>query len=265
MKPLLKKMVGWEQRNEPEKAAFFQRFEFLRYRLVYLVSFLLCFFPIPLAFLLRVCLSDKQQPFEHDYGHTYGALFRRFKYRPIKLLEIGIGGYGKRLGGESLNAWQAYFPFATIVGCDIRDKSRLTTPRTNIYLLDQSSKVQLEELCKKEAPFDIIIDDGSHLSAHQIGTFEILYLALKPGGLYIVEDIQTSYWSHGGYDGASIKDAKFGGTCVGYFLKLAKYINHQEFMDFSGVDADMLELAKSIRQIIFEHNLIIVLKGDSSI
>jgi hypothetical protein len=261
MKPLLKKIVGWEQRSEPEKAAFFERFEFFRYRLFYLGSFLVCFFPIPLSFLLRVCLSDKHQPFEHAYGHTYGALFWRFKYRPIKLLEIGIGGYDKRLGGESINAWQAYFPFAAIIGCDNRDKSRLVTPRTNIYLLDQSSKVQLGELCKKEAPFDIIIDDGSHLSAHQIGAFEILYLALKSGGLYIIEDVQTSYWSDGGYDGASIKDAKFSDTCVGYFLRLAKYINHHELRDLSGVDADMHKLAKSIKQIIFEHNLIIVVKG----
>jgi hypothetical protein len=265
MKKMLKTIVGWEQKSEPEKAAFFQRFEFFRYRLFYLASFLLCFFPIPMAFLLRICLSDKQQPFEHDYGHTYGALFWRFKYRPIRLVEIGIGGYGNRLGGESLNAWQSYFPFATIIGCDIQDKSRLTTPRTKIYLLDQSSNVQLEEFCKKERPFDIVIDDGSHLSAHQIGTFKMLFTELKPRGLYIIEDVQTSYWSHGGYDGASIKDAKFDGTCVGYFLRLAKYLNHQEFMASSEVDGDMLALAKSIKQIIFEHNLIIMAKGDNLI
>src|SRR6266487_2878970 len=211
MKPTLKKMLGWDQRSEVERTVFFQRFEFFRYRLFYLASFLVCFFPIPLAFLLRVCLSDKHQSFEHGYGHTYDALFWRFKYRPIKLLEIGIGGYGKRLGGESLNAWQAYFPFATIIGCDIRNKTQLSAFRTKIYVLDQSSKAQLEELRDKERAFDIIIDDGSHLSSHQICTFETLFGALKSGGIYIIEDVQTSYWSHGGWDGARVGDPQFDG------------------------------------------------------
>jgi hypothetical protein len=178
----------------------------------------------------------------------------------LKLLEIGVGGYGKRLGGESLNAWQAYFPFATIIGCDIQDKTRLNTFRTKMYVLDQSSKVQLEELCERETAFDIIIDDGSHLSAHQISAFETLVGALKSGGLYIIEDVQTSYWSDG-WDGAPINDPRFDSTCVGYFLRLPKYINHREFRNFNATDADILELAKSVKQIIFEHNLIIITKG----
>jgi len=192
-------------------------------------------------------------------------LFWRFKYRRIKLLEIGLGRFEGRLGGESLNAWQAYFPFAKIIGCDIKDKTRLNTFRTKIYVLDQSSKVQLDKLCENEMAFDIIIDDGSHLSAHQICAFETLIYALNSGGLYIIEDVQTSFWSHSGWDGAPIGDSRFDSTCVGYFLRLAKHINHREFTNLHGTDAGMLELAKSVKQIIFEHNLIIVVKGDSSV
>jgi hypothetical protein len=43
--------------------------------------------------LLQGFRSDKHMPGWHRYGDTYGALFRRFKYRRVKLLEIGIGGY----------------------------------------------------------------------------------------------------------------------------------------------------------------------------
>src|SRR5262245_53113512 len=200
MKATLKKVLKWHQKSEQEKAAIFERWEVLRYRVLYIFSFLVCIFPIPLWFLLRFCLSDKHQPFEHQYGRTYDALFWRFKYKAVKLLEIGIGGYGKRIGGESLNAWQAYFPFATIIGCDIRDSSRLATPRTRIKILDQSSKCQLLELREKEGPFDIIIDDGSHLSLHQIGTFEALFGSVKTTGLYIIEDVQTSYWAQEPWD-----------------------------------------------------------------
>jgi hypothetical protein len=265
MKLILKQAIHWNRKSQAEKDRFLHRFETLRYRLLSLGSYVICFFPIPLRLLLQICLSDKHQINEHHYGYTYDALFRRFKYRRIKLLEIGIGGYGKRLGGESLNAWQAYFPFATIIGCDIEDKTRLSTFRTKIYMLDQSSKAQLEELREKENAFDIIIDDGSHLSSHQICAFETLFGALKSGGIYIIEDVQTSYWSHGGWDGACIGDPRFDRTCVGYFLRLAKHINYREFTDLFGTEAGMLELAKSVKQVIFEHNLVIVIKQDSSL
>lgn len=42
--------------------------------------------------------------------------------------------------------------------------------------------------------FDIIIDDGSHWPQHQIISFETLWKAVKPGGMYIVEDIETNWW-----------------------------------------------------------------------
>jgi hypothetical protein len=260
MKAILKKAVWWNHKSEAEKDRFLQRFEFVRYRLFYFFSYVICFFPIPLRLLLQVCGSDKHQCHAHQYGHTYDALLRRFKYKRIKLLEIGLGRHGKRLGGESLNAWQAYFPFAKIIGCDILDKTSLRTFRTKIYSVDQSSKVQLEELCKKETAFDIIIDDGSHFNAHQICAFETLIGNLTSEGIYIIEDVQTSFWSHSGWDGAPISDPRFDNTCVGYFLRLAKHINYREFENLYGSEAGMVELAKSIKQIIFEHNLIIVVK-----
>jgi hypothetical protein len=260
MKTIVKRVLGWDRKSDSEQTAFLGRYELLRYRLFWLASFVLCLVPIPLSLLLRMSLSDKHQPSEHQYGHTYGALFRRFKYRPIKLLEIGIGGNDRRLGGESLNAWQAYFPFARIIGCDIEDKRKLATPRTAIYRLDQSSREQLEELCRKEQPFDIIIDDGSHLSKHQLLSFMVLFPSLSPRGLYIIEDVQTSYWS-GGWEGAPVASPQFGNTCVGYFLELTKYINHREFKDLEGADLQMLQVAKTVEQVIFEHNLIIVRKA----
>jgi hypothetical protein len=265
MKPILKNVVGWNHKSETEKVQFLHRFERVRYRSLYLASFVLCLFPIPLRLILRICLSDKHQPSEHQYGYAYGELFWRFKYLPIKLLEIGVGGYADRIGGESLNAWQCYFPFATVVACDIKDKKQLAAPRTRIYQLDQSSTGQLEDLRRKELAFDIIIDDGSHLSAHQILTFRELFPALKPGGLYIIEDVQTSYWSFDGWDGAPVTSADFQRTCVGYFLRLASYINRAEFTSEEGLNIDLLNASKHVRQIIFEHNLIIIKKAHTLI
>ena len=60
------------------------------------------------------------------------------------------------------------------------------------------------------------------------------------------------------------RESEFSKTCVGYFLNLTRYINHTEFPDLDGVDQKALEFAKSIKQVIFEHNLIIVLKGSNA-
>jgi hypothetical protein len=44
-------------------------------------------------------------------------------------------------------------------------------------------------------PFDIILDDGSHKTHHQIISFGALFRdALKDGGCYMVEDVHTNYW-----------------------------------------------------------------------
>jgi hypothetical protein len=261
MKHLFKRIINLDKKTEVEQAAIFEKLDFLRYRLCYFASYAVCLLPIPVGLLLRASLSDKEQINGHRYGRTYSNLFWKMKYRPMKLLEIGIGGENRRLGGQSLNAWQAFFPFGRIVACDIRNKHRLATPRTLIYQLDQSSKEQLASLVQKEGEFDIIIDDGSHLNAHQVFTFENLYPALRRGGIYVIEDVQTSYWSFDYWDGAPVNSPEFSGTCVGYFLNLTKYINHAEFTTRKGVDEDMTKLAATVKQVMFEHNLIIVIKG----
>src|SRR5438445_13894138 len=47
----------------------------------------------------------------------------------------------------------------------------------------------LAELASKERPLDIIIDDGSHASVHQHLTLGVLFPSLKPGGLFVIEDL----------------------------------------------------------------------------
>ena len=62
-------------------------------------------------------------------------------------------------------------------------------------LLSSRFQFKIGVLHLGDAPFDIIIDDGSHVPWHQIFTLEsIFHTWLKPGGLYIIEDLETSYW-----------------------------------------------------------------------
>lgn len=252
-------------RPAPAKAAPSRERQLFRYRLASLHAALTCFLPRPLWKIFSLYWSDKHADRGHHYGFTYGECLRPFRYKRIKLLEIGVGGYQDALGGRSLLAWKAFFPFGRIVACDLLDKRELSTFRTKVYQVDQSSTEALSRLQDAEAPFDIVIDDGSHLNSHQILTFEKLFDSVTEGGLYIVEDVQTSFWPGEMFEvvwgGRHIDDPRFSQTCVGYFLEMAKYLNHAEFVPGERVDAKKLGLAKKIRRISFEHNLIIVVKG----
>jgi hypothetical protein len=224
------------------------------------IASLLSLVPIPLPRILALFGSDKQRPGQHDYGKTYQRLFRGLRYRRLKILEIGV------LTGDSLLAWRAYFPRAVTVGLDIEDKRALAMgDKTRLYQGDQSSAADLNRVCAAEGPFDIVIDDGSHQSRHQLFSFLQVFPHITDGGLYVIEDVQTSFWSgvviRTQWDGRHITDPKFAHTCYGWFLDLARYLNHAEFETFDGIDSQKMELGQQTRRIVFEHNIIVVEKG----
>jgi hypothetical protein len=227
------------------------------------IAALLSLAPIPLPRILAVFGSDKQRPGVHSYGGTYEELFHHLRYRQLKILEFGI------LSGDSLLAWRAYFPRAVTVGFDIRDKRALAAgKKTRVYQGDQGSTDDLKRVCTAEGPFDVVIDDGSHQSRHQLLSFLWVFPHVKDGGLYVIEDVQTSFWSGivGGvqWDGQHITDPQFADTCYGWFLDLAKYANHAEFETLDGASAQKLQLGQQIRRITFAHNMIIVEKAPNT-
>lgn len=232
------------------------------YRDRYRIAGLLSLLPMRLPKILKLFGSDKQRPGEHSYGATYDASFRPFRYKKIKILEIGL------LTGASLLAWRCYFPFATTIGIDIEPKPEMAGSRTRIYTADQSSAVDLAMVAAKEGTFDIIIDDGSHQNEHQIFTFYQLFDSLRDGGVYVIEDVQTSFWpgevATFQWDGRHISDPEFHRTCYGEFLELAKYLNQAEFLTQEDTDPRRMAFGRRITRIAFEHNLIFVWKGSNN-
>ncbi len=95
--------------------------------------------------------------------------------------------------------WQDYFTKANIIGIDIDERFKLNekkfSDRVKIYIGDQIDEKFLDKVCK-DKQFEVIIDDGGHKMSQQIGSFKILWKYLKPGGLYIIEDLHTCYHDH---------------------------------------------------------------------
>jgi demethylmacrocin O-methyltransferase len=180
--------------------------------------------------------SDKWA--DHWYTPHYDRHFAPLRDRRVKLLEIGIGGYdAPDQGGESLRMWKYYFRRGLINGLDIFDKSSLDEPRMRTIKGSQADAEFLTELAERIGPLDIVIDDGSHLSADVITSFQTLFPLLRPGGLYVIEDLQTSYWP--GWNGGST-DPDDPGTSLGFLKTLVDSLHHQERADTNPSTVDKM-------------------------
>jgi len=182
---------------------------------------------------------------------------RPWRGKRVCLLEIGVGGYQGVMGGESLRMWESYFRRGRIYGIDLYDKTALSGGRVQVFQCSQVDAPKLDALAREIGPFDFIIDDGSHLNAHQIETFRILWPHLKDGGTYIVEDVQTSYWP--AYGGGLLGTPAYARSCMHWFKNLADSVNLPEFLEPAppGLDAGVASIA-------FHHNLIVLRKDLSA-
>lgn len=130
----------------------------------------------------------------HFYTPHYQKHFGHMRRKRMNIIEIGVGGdKNMRMGGASLRMWKAFFPKSLIHGVDIHDKSHLQEDRIRIYQGSQFDGDFLIGIYKKIGSLDIVIDDGSHVNEHVIFTFLVLFPLLNENGVYVIEDIQTSY------------------------------------------------------------------------
>jgi ubiquinone/menaquinone biosynthesis C-methylase UbiE len=132
--------------------------------------------------------TDKH--YEHNYfGLVYSELFTPISKEINKFVEIGIGE------GGSITLWRDYFSNATIYGLDINTNIPLKdNTRIELKQLNQSDTNQLEQFCLEhpDNDIDVILDDGSHKMHDQQITFAKFFKLLKPGGIYVIEDLHTS-------------------------------------------------------------------------
>jgi len=120
----------------------------------------------------------------HNFTPSYDFHLSHLKDQNINLLEIGISE------GPSLKMWEEYFQNGLIIGVDILERSYMNTSRINTIIIDQEKP---DELLSIPGEFDIIIDDGGHGIEQQQVTLEEMLPRLKSRGIYILEDLHTSY------------------------------------------------------------------------
>ena len=132
--------------------------------------------------------TDKGSTFEskHEYTEIYEDYFNKYE-NPV-ILEIGSGE------GASAKMFNAFYDGdCEIYSLDIKE---MNFEEENIHYLyiDTDSDESVDEVAKKleNIRFDIIIDDGSHISEHQCRCLKKFYKLLKNNGIYIIEDLYSN-------------------------------------------------------------------------
>jgi SAM-dependent methyltransferase len=125
---------------------------------------------------------------DHKYTDFYATLFDPIKSSVENILEVGIAA------GQSLQLWNGYFPNAIIYGVDIRIDGRTFTALHDLdrvyYLFSNcQNESAVMRLPIQNHSMDIIIDDGPHEVEAQQKTLQHFWRFLKPGGYYVIEDV----------------------------------------------------------------------------
>ena len=156
--------------------------------------------PTNLCHLMSSFGSDKGGLY-HNYTVVYDYLFSEFKNERLAIFELGLGtnkiGAPSTMGptgkpGASLRGWREYFNTALIYGADIDRDILFSEDRIRTFWVDQKDADAIRALWQefKDVAFDIMIDDGLHESSANIRFFMESFDRLKPGGIYIIEDIK---------------------------------------------------------------------------
>jgi cephalosporin hydroxylase len=182
------------------------------------------------------------------YFDIYDRHFRRFRGKEVVILEIGVSH------GGSLQMWKDYFgENAKIYGIDIDPRCKdFEEDNIEIFIGSQSDRDFLKKVKESIPKVDILIDDGGHTMKQQIVSYEELFDHVKHDGVYLVEDLHTSYW------------ALFGGghkrrnTFIEYSKNFIDYLNafHSEQNSLK-VDA----FTKSVDSLHYYDSILVIEKS----
>lgn len=125
---------------------------------------------------------------EH-YFDVYHRHLAKFVGKKTDVLEIGI------YSGGSLEMWRSYFgEKCHIYGVDIEEACKeYENDYVSVFIGDQENRAFWNDFKDKVDGIDVLIDDGGHTAAQQQVTLEEMLRHIRPGGVYICEDIHGTH------------------------------------------------------------------------
>ena len=133
----------------------------------------------------------------HHYLPIYDRYLTPWRGRPVRMLEIGVSR------GGSMQLWRRFLgPDAVLFGIDIDPACAVFDGQSaQVRIGSQTDTGFLRRVIAEMGGVDIVLDDGSHASAHIRASLDVLFPLLSNGGLYLIEDLHACYWRGfgGGY------------------------------------------------------------------
>jgi hypothetical protein len=119
------------------------------------------------------------------YFDVYHRHFAKFVGTPVRILEIGV------YSGGSLEMWREYFGAeCTVYGVDIEPScAQYARDGVEIFIGDQADPNFWARFRSRVPELDIVVDDGGHETEQQVVSLEALLPHLRPGGVYLCEDV----------------------------------------------------------------------------
>ncbi len=188
--------------------------------------------------------TDKNQYF-HNYLDKYDFVLSKIRNESFTMIELGV------FKGESMRMWHEYFPSATIVGVDIdKDAKQYENRNENmiVEVMDISKPENLNKLKQSYVP-RFILDDASHIWSHQILALSTLYPCLPSGGIYIIEDLETSVMN-----GCMKKYGDINVTAMQFCSRIARIVA-------SKIPEKFGQFSDSINEIGMATELVMAMKG----
>lgn len=153
--------------------------------------------------LTELGTTFKTDKVSHKFTDLYENHFSHLRDASIRLMEVGV------YQGHSLQMWASYFSKGQIYGVDnctlitAEQMKKLSQGSIRTIIADQSDRKQLQKVVDETGTLDIIVDDGLHYQEHQQVSLGFLFPWVKPGGVYVIEDLCPRIYPN---DGWGIKD-----------------------------------------------------------
>jgi hypothetical protein len=205
-------------------------------------------------------MGDLKKYFENNKGNLiykwdhYFDIYERhlsqFIGKETVILEVGV------YHGGSLQMWKKYFgQKARIFGIDIDPQcKKFEDDQIKIFIGSQEDRDFLQKIKKEIPPVDILIDDGGHTMNQQVVTFKEMFGHIKKNGVYLIEDLHTSYWEE--YGGGFEKSESF----IEYSKKFIDYINAWHSHDKDKLDVS--EFTRSVLSLHYYDSVLVIEKGE---
>ena len=199
--------------------------------------------------LRSIARKHQTDKIDHNYVSLYAMLLDPLRHSVRNVTEVGV------LEGSSMLMWAEYFPNAQVWGLDIILRARAiarakTERRITLHTANAHDPLTPARLQLANESMDLVVEDASHGHTGTILIAEAFWRLVRPGGFYVIEDINTGGDSRGKFSGRDHDPPGFAGVvhnATGFLASLLR--SNDAFFSDTLVGGDVMHSKFFKRQV----------------